>query len=305
MADVYLKAASFLLFILMGHLMRRWKVFGPEAQQVLAKINLTVTLPCVVIVNFSGSSVDLSLILILFLGLVEGMLLCVAGDLVSRGKTERVRSTYIINCAGYNIGSFTMPYVQSFLPPLGTVATCVYDVGNALVSTGGAYSYAAAVTHKDGEKFSIIGTAKKLFGNVCIDTYVLMFALTVCGFVVPDWFVTLIRPAANANVFLAMFMLGLMFHLELKREYLTRIFQILAVRLALGVVFAAAGWYLLPFDVPVRQAMVLMPFSPITSVAPAFTQVIGADEGLASCVNSISIVVGLVILTLLIGFMGL
>lgn len=305
MADVYLKAASFLLFILMGHLMRKYKVFGPEAQQVLAKLNLTVTLPCVVIVNFSGSSVDLSLIVILFLGVLEGMVLCVAGDVISRGMPERVRGTYMISSAGYNIGSFSMPYVQSFLPPLGTVAACVFDVGNALVSTGGAYSYAAAATHKGGETFSVLGTAKKLFSNPCIDTYLLMFALSVAGIVIPEWLTTLIRPAANANVFLAMFMLGLMFHIEFKREYLTRIFQILGLRLAFGAVFAAAAWFLLPFDLPVRQAMVLMPFSPITSVAPAFTQMLGADEGLASCVNSISIVLGLVILTALIACMGL
>lgn len=305
MADVYLKAASFLLLILMGHLMRKYKVFGPEAQQVLAKLNLTVTLPCVVIVNFSGSSVDLSLIVILFLGALEGMILCVAGDLISRRMSERMRGTYIINSAGYNIGSFSMPYVQSFLPPLGTVAACVFDVGNALVSTGGAYSYAAVATHKDGESFSVLGTAKKLFANPCIDVYLLMFVISVAGLVIPEWFTTLIRPAANANVFLAMFMLGLMFHIEFKREYLTRIFQILGVRLVLGTVFAAASWFLLPFDLPVRQAMVLMPFSPITSVAPAFTQKLGADEGLASCVNSISIVLGLVILTALIACMGL
>lgn len=305
MAGVYAKAASFLLFITLGFFLKKIKMFGPEAARILAKINLTVTLPCVVIVNFSGSSVDLSLIAILFLGLIYGLILCGTGAWMSRGMSDRDRSTYIINCAGYNIGSFSTPFVQSFLPPLGTVATCVFDAGNAIISTGGASAFSSAVLGSDGEKFSVFGTLKKLLSNVCIDTYLGMYILGVIGITLPGWFLDLIRPAANANIFLAMFMLGLMFHVELKKEYLMKIVQILGVRLAFGVVFALGAWFLLPFDLPVRQALVLLPFSPITSAAPAFTQLADADEGLASCVNSISIVIGLVLLTALISVMGL
>ena len=305
MTAVYSKAASFLFFILLGYLCKRFKVVGPEAAGALAKINLTVSLPCLVIINFSGSSIDFSLAVLILIAIVEGLVLCFVNSLMSRGKSDRKRTAYIIGGTGYNIGSFTTPFVQSFLPPLGTVAVCVYDTGNAVISTGGSAAINSVILKKDGESFQPLQLIKKLFSSPCIDTYFIMFLLSAAGISIPTPVLDLIRPAANANVFIAMFMLGLMFHIEFRKEYLLQIVSILGVRFALGAAFAAAAWFLLPFDLPVRQAMVLVPFSPVTSAAPAFVLLNDGDEGLAGCVNSISIICSLVILSAMIGIMGI
>jgi hypothetical protein len=61
----------------------------------------------------------------------------------------------------------------------------------------------------------------------------------------------------------------------------------------------------LPFELPIRQALVLLCFAPMSAVAPAFTGMCGGDEGMASCTNSLSILCSLVVITTLIGVLGI
>ena len=58
-------------------------------------------------------------------------------------------------------------------------------------------------------------------------------------------------------------------------------------------------YFVLPFDLEVRQAMVLMYFSPIGSAIPAFTGRLGGDVGLSSAINSISVVCSIALMVLL------
>ena len=59
--------------------------------------------------------------------------------------------------------------------------------------------------------------------------------------------------------------------------------------------FLAFGcYYLLPFTLEVRQALVILMFGPIASAVPAFTKDIDGDVGLSSALNSISIVCSIV-----------
>jgi len=60
-----------------------------------------------------------------------------------------------------------------------------------------------------------------------------------------------------------------------------------------AALIAAGCYFLLPFSLEVRKTLVILPFSPIASAAPAFTKDLGGDTGLASAVNSISIVISI------------
>ena len=59
---------------------------------------------------------------------------------------------YVFNLAGYNIGCFTLPFAQSFLGPFAVVATCMFDVGNSIMCTGGTYALTSGLVHT-GEKY--------------------------------------------------------------------------------------------------------------------------------------------------------
>ena len=304
MNTVFTKAMSFLIFIALGYLCRKKKWLPKETAAILVKINLNICLPCLVIINFSGSGVDLSLIFLVFLGLLEAIITVLAGALLSRKMPQKTRITYMVGTSAYNIGTFATPFLSSFLSPASVVAACVFDTGNAIASTGVTAALSSLILKLDGEKPDPLKLVRKLLSNITIITYITMFILGLIGISVPAAIQEILRPAANANMFIAMFMLGLMFHIEFRREYLNRLFQMLGMRFALSVLFALGSWFLLPFPLEVRQALTLLPFAPITSLAPAFTQMNGGDEGLASCANSLSIAFSIICLTLLVGFIA-
>ena len=55
---------------------------------------------------------------------------------------------HMLNLSGYNIGTFVIPFAQSFLGPMGVIAASLFDTGNSAICLGGAYSLASMV--KDG-----------------------------------------------------------------------------------------------------------------------------------------------------------
>lgn len=153
--------------------------------------------------------------------------------------------------------------------------------------------------------FNIGAFVKRLITSPPLVAYVTMFVLSVIDFEMPETILTLIDPMAKANTFVAMLMLGLLFHIEFKKEYLGEIIKIVALRHVFAVVCALVFFFLLPFDLVIRQTLVLTCFAPMSAVAPAYTGMCGGDEGMASCANSVTILCSLVTITLLLVIMGL
>jgi predicted permease len=71
------------------------------------------------------------------------------------------------------------------------------------------------------------------------------------------------------------------------------------LRYSVSIALALAFYFGLPFSVEIRQALVLLVFSPIGSAIPAFTEKLGADAGLSSAINSISIICSIVFMVVL------
>ena len=96
-----------------------------------------------------------------------------------------------------------------------------------------------------------------------------------------------------------MLMIGVGFKLSGDREQIGKVVKILGLRYGVGAVLALIFYFVLPFDVEIRQALVLLVFSPIGSAIPAFTGKMGGDTGLSSAINSISIVCSIVFMVVL------
>ena len=61
--------------------------------------------------------------------------------------------------------------------------------------------------------------------------------------------------------------------------------------------------FVLPLELEVRQALVILAFSPIGSAVPPFTAELGGDVGLSSAINSMAIVISICIYVVLLGVM--
>lgn len=122
MLDVLIKAFSFLLIIMIGYGLKRKGVLQLSDSVALSKIMMNLTLPAAVITGFASFQVDFSLLILVVMGLGCNLLLLLAGYWMGRRKENGVKAFYMINTPGYNIGCFTLPYVQSFLGPAGIIA---------------------------------------------------------------------------------------------------------------------------------------------------------------------------------------
>ncbi|MDY4529709.1 MAG: AEC family transporter [Enterocloster aldenensis] len=296
MAEILMKAGSFIAIIILGYVLRRRGFFKEEDFYVLSRIVLKITLPAAIVTNFTGIDMKPSMLLMSLLGLGGGIVLTGMAFLISAGKTGEEKAFNIINLTGYNIGNFTMPFAQSFLGPLGVVATSLFDSGNALVCLGGTYSVAVMAKGEKG-KFSIMPIIKTLLSSVPFDAYLLMTVLSLLHLSLPAPMVSFTGIIANGNAFMAMLMLGVGFKMTLDKSRMGKIIQILSIRYSVSIALAAAFYFLLPFELEYRQALAILALSPIASAAPAFTGDLDGDIGLASAVNSISIVISIVLIT--------
>lgn len=290
MTAVFVKSASFLFVILLGIVFRAIGVFGEKDHRVISNIVLKITLPAAVISSTANMTWKPELLLIPVLALVASWLLIGLGMLMSRGKEKGERVLNMLNFPGWNIGAFALPFLQSFLGAEAVMGACLFDVGNSIMCTGGTYALVSVVC--GGEKPDLKSVGKKLLTSVPFVTYVTMLVLVILGGTVPQGLLDFISPIASANPFLAMLMVGAMFRVEAKPEYLWSAVRVLGVRLVASLVLAVAVFWLAPFSLAVRQGLAIMVFAPISVIAPAFTEKCGGDEGLASFINSLSILLG-------------
>ena len=102
---------------------------------------------------------------------------------------------------------------------------------------------------------------------------------------------------------MAMFMIGVGFQLQGDRAQMGTVVRLLLVRYGVAAILASVFYFCLPFGLEVRQALVILAFSPIGSAVPPFTREIGGDVGLSSAINSIAIIVSIVIIVILLSVM--
>ena len=296
MQEILIRAGSFVAIIVLGYILRQTGFFTEAAFPVLSKIVLKITLPAAIVMSFSGKELDSSLVTLALVGLGASALPAALGFLLNRGNRGR-QAMEMINLGGYNIGNFTLPFVQSFLGSAGVIATSLFDVGNAAVCLGGAYSLAVLV--KEGKGFSLKRLLLSLLKSIPFLCYVIMTVLGLLDLRLPSPVLSWVGILSNANTFLAMLMIGVSLRLQADRTQIGRIARLLAVRYLVAVVLALVFWFLLPYDLNVRRTLILLVFSPVPASVPAFTGELKEDVGLASAVNSFSIILSIIIIVFL------
>ena len=289
------KPLSYVLLIVLGYALKRAGFFGREDYRLMSRIMINITLPCTIVRAFSGFSRDPQMFLIVGISFVCSMLPPILMYLATPGVDTRLRAYRMINIGGYNIGCFSLPLIEAFFGSTGVVAACMFDVGNAVMMTGGAYALTSTLLKTGGEtRESARDILMKFLRSAPFDTYLIVFLLMALNVQLPEAVYTLAQPAANANAFIAMLMIGMMFEPAGDRTKLTEAAHELAVRYAIAAVFALACYFLTPFSLIIRQTLVVLCFAPLSSLAPIYTDRCHSDTALASFTNSVSIAVSLV-----------
>ena len=296
MLDILVKAGCYIAIILLGMVLRAVGFFKEEDFPVLSKLVVKVTLPAAIIASAAGREVDPAMLYLALLGFGGGVIYMIVGFLLNRTSKD-TQAFGLLNLPGYNIGTFALPFTQSFLGSTGMLTTSIFDVGNAFICLGGAFGVASAI--KAGNGFDWKRVVNALSRSAPFLVYVITMSMNLLHIPIPGFVASCAGIIAGGNAFLAMLMIGVGFKLDLKWEKIGRILTVLLCRYSVATVLALGYYFLLPFDLEVRQTLVILAFAPIGSAVPGFTSELGGNVGLSCSINSMAIVISIVIIVTL------
>lgn len=303
MLQILFKSASFVFIILLAYVLKKAELFGSQDYKVVTKIALNVTLPAAIITSFASYQVELSLVICSVLGFGMNWLVLGIAYILTKKKDRASRALWL-NCSpGYNIGTFALPFVQSFLSPASVVACCLFDAGSATMCAGGTYALSCGWLGEKGG-FSLKQIGKRLLSSVPFVFYITMLIVTLLGISVPQQLISFIEPLAKANPFIAMFMIGLMFEIKIEKSRIWEIIKILIIRVGIAILAVLGFYFLLPLGQEFRLALAIAVFAPVSVASTAFSEIAGADPADAGCLNSLSIPVSIVGIVAILAIFG-
>ena len=208
MDALLIKTGGLLLIVALGYLLKRRGVFQQGDARLLSRIIVNLTLPGALLSSFSAFRLVPSLLAVLAAAAAANVLLLAVSALVTRRRPGPVRALYLLNAPSYNIGTFVLPFVQSFLPPDMLLAVSMFDAGNSPFNCGGAYALTAALT--GGERLTVRSVLGRMLRSVPFDTFLVILLLGLLGLRLPQPVYTVAGMFGQANAFLAMLMIGLL-----------------------------------------------------------------------------------------------
>ncbi|MGT2754887.1 AEC family transporter [Streptococcus ovis] len=299
MIEILARALGFLLVMALGYILKMRKVARREDAGIFSAIVMNVTLPCAILASASSVRLGSGMLAPLLLGFLMNLVMDGVGYWEAYKRGDQAQRIGLVQISGYNIGTFTLPFVQAFFPVSYLVPVLLFDTGNAFMVLGGNYTLASGLD-RNGERMGITTILRHLFGSVPFAIYLLIFILSTFGLQIPSQLLSASSIAANANPFLAMLMLGVMIEIKIEKEDFIHLIRLLIIRLTVSSIAAAAIFFLLPAPLITRQMIVICIFSPISVVAPVYAQKLGSQSSEPANLNSLCILVHLVIMTILV-----
>lgn len=298
METVLIKAFGFLFMIALGFVLKRVGLFSLDDSGFLSKLILKITLPMAIISNFRGLELNRSYLLAIGVGFGVHILAIAVVLLLTRKKSPAHKAFYIINTSGYNIGLCTLPYMSSFFAADAVALVCMFDVGNAIMCFGITFTIAMMIA-KGKEGIDGKEILKTLFSSMPFVTYLVMILLCAGNLPLPEPVYTVAGMIGQANAFLAMLLIGILFEPKINKSELKDMAGVFMLRMALGIAFALLIYYFLPVPLMYRQILAIIVFSPILSVAPIYTERCGYNRSVAAVLNSFMLPFSMVVMTIL------
>lgn len=298
MEAILVKACGFLFMIALGFVLKRIGLFSLDDSTLLSKIVLKITLPMSIISNFKAIELSSSFLIAIAIGFAVNFFAIGLVLLLTRKNPPEQRAFFIINTAGYNIGLCTLPYMSSFFAAEAVALVCMFDVGNAIMCFGITFAIATMVSKGKGNinKKEIV---KTLFSSMPFVTYLVMIILCALSIQLPEPVYTVAGMIGQANAFVAMLLIGILFEPKIERSELKDMGTVFVLRMFIGTVFALGIYHLLPLPLMYRQILAVVVFSPILSVAPIYTERCGYNRSVAAVLNSLMLPYSMVVMTVL------
>ena len=299
MGNILQQSIILVLFVILGYVLKKIKLFGKLDYRVVTRLVMYVTLPCTIINGFSKFEWNNALFIIPLMAIGVNTILQVWSYFVSKNGTDRDKIFYMLNAPGFSTGTFAMPFIQNAMGVEGIVAACMFDVGGTVMPSGLSYVCTSASLKENSKKIGLSFVLKRMFTSPPFVANLSMIFLKTGGITLPDAFMDFVHKGSDANTLLCMIMIGMMFEIKFQRENLLKTGKVIAARLVVSTLTAVFVMTCLPLDITLKKALTVVVFSPIAAMSLVFTDKMDGDTELAGFVNSITIILSMIIMTIL------
>nr|WP_321305028.1 permease [uncultured Sphaerochaeta sp.] len=291
------QVALFLFIIILAQILKRIGLFTEKEGSTLSSISLNITLPAAIVASFNTFTMDYSLLVLVAYGIGANILLASLSYLFMCKQNNSLKAYALLSGSTYNVGNFSFPFIQSLFGAQALVAASLFDLGNALMTTGLTYSLASSVSQ--GKRPETTDIIRKLFTSVPFITYLVMITLSFAHIRLPlflqDWMVAI----GKANPIIAMLMIGIMLDIHFEKSWIKYTLGLLTIRDSLGILMA---WYFIvhtDFNQIIKTTLVFVVFSPSATSSVAFLEKLTDEKKLASFTSSLSVLASIASFTIL------
>ncbi len=302
MRDILLQAIGFCFVIFLGYLMKRIGLLSKADGGTLSVIIVNITLPATVIVSLASVDVSGTLFFLLIMGIILNILVILIGGRVSKKQAVLERKFQMYSMSGYNIGNFSLPFIQGFYP-LAVPFLLMFDIGNSVMLTGGSTLLIDKVVGSK-EEITFKRIVLSLFKSAPFTAYMGMLLLRIIQVGLPLELISILEMIAKANGFLSMFMIGLYFELRLPKKAMRLVKEALVWRYLCGVAFSLLFAFVLPLDPLLRIVLVVLSVAPMPTFSVINSVKAGMPEETVGFTSSASILISLILMTVIMMLMG-
>lgn len=298
MQNVLIQTVVYVTLLGLGFGFKKAGIFRVEDSTFLKSAILYLTMPATAVNGMKALELQPSFLWCLLIGFVTCTVLTVVGLFTARHSSPSRRLLYLFSLNSFNVGNFAIPFLTGLLSDNGFAALCLFDIAVAIYLYGISYTLAGTITGQDGG-FSLGRLVKKIFTSPITDAYLIMLVLAAVQIRLPAPLLRLAEVMSNANPFLAMLSIGILFELRLDRQSLAECLHFFALRYGTALVVALGVYFLVPLPADIRQAICVLLMAPVASIAPLLTKNAGGDGAQAAQVNSLSILTGIVMMVVM------
>lgn len=301
MIDILFKTLTLILIIVLGYVLKEFGVFNKDRDfKTFSNLIFYVTLPAAIITKFDGIEFPITFLFIALFGFVcNWMYLFVAKTI---GKTTDEQQFSMININGYNIGNFALPFISYFLEGLPIIAISMFDAGSSAMTGGGNYAVAKTLSNPN-DKPTVRDLLKPVYSSPIVMVYFFMLILSLLKLRLPSLIIETAGVVGSANTFLSLFMIGVILELDFDLSTSKRLMKYIFARYIPAAIVAVIINLFDFIPQEIKYTLTLILFAPISGNAPIFTDMLDSDLKLAGQMNSISIIISTIILTILLIFM--
>lgn len=299
-AKIFTKIFIYVAILLIGFLGKKKGVFKREYTKFLNDIICYITLPSAIVNGFQGVKITPILLVCMLIGLFTNVILLLMGQLFSKNLTNNEKVIFVFSTNCFNIGNFTIPFLTGLISSDGFAAICMFDISVALMCFGANVALADSIM---GGKFNVKKFIKKILTSPVFLTYMVLIFLNVLSIKIPSVVLELTTTMGNANSFIAMLCIGILFEFKLEKQKWKIVFKVLGLRISICLLIMVAVYFLIPLPSDIKLAICVVLMAPCAGAAPALTESAGADGSVSAVINSISIPLSMVLMTLMLSIL--